>query len=143
MPGATERAPLPAWYAEVLRGVELFNRGLYFEAHEIIEEVWRPLPSGCDRVFLQGLIQVAVAMAHQERGRVASARTLLARARAKLVPLAPALYGFDLHALLRDLDAVEAGWAGPSARPARPPRIEIVTGSANGGSATAVHDELP
>lgn len=143
MPGATERAPLPAWHAEVLRGVELFNRGLYFEAHEIIEEVWRPLPAGGDRVFLQGLIQVAVAMAHQRRGRVASARTLLARARAKLVPLAPALHGFDLRALLRDLDAVEAGWEGAPERPVRSPRIEIISGSADDGSTTAAHDELP
>ncbi len=143
MPGATDRAQVPAWYAEVSRGVELFNRGLYFEAHEIIEEVWRPLPAGGDRVFLQGLIQVAVAMAHQERGRVASARTLLARARAKLVPFAPALHGFDLRRLLRDLDAVEAAWEGPPAHPVRSPRIEIITGSADGGSTTAAHDELP
>src|SRR2546430_6058218 len=43
------------------RGIELFNRGLYWEAHEAWEEAWTPDRHGPDRGFYKGLIQVAAA----------------------------------------------------------------------------------
>jgi predicted metal-dependent hydrolase len=39
-------------------GVELFNQGLFWEAHEAWEEVWMDLDDD-PRVFVQGLIQIA------------------------------------------------------------------------------------
>jgi predicted metal-dependent hydrolase len=46
---------------EVLaRGADLFNRGLYWEAHEAWEELWLRLEDE-PRLFVQGLIQVAAA----------------------------------------------------------------------------------
>jgi len=46
---------------EVLaRGADLFNRGLYWEAHEAWEELWLTLEDGT-KLFVQGLIQVAAA----------------------------------------------------------------------------------
>jgi predicted metal-dependent hydrolase len=43
------------------RGRELFNSGLYFEAHEAWEDAWR-LETGPVRLTLHGLIQVAAGM---------------------------------------------------------------------------------
>ena len=42
-------------------GQTLFNSGKFFEAHERWEDVWREL-DGEDKVFVQGLIQVAAAL---------------------------------------------------------------------------------
>ena len=39
-------------------GIALFQRGEFFEAHEVWEELWK-LEVGADRIFIQGLIQAA------------------------------------------------------------------------------------
>ncbi len=44
----------------LLRGADLFNRGLYWEAHEAWEELWLELEDE-PRLFIQGLIQLAAA----------------------------------------------------------------------------------
>ena len=60
-------------------GVELFNRAAFFAAHEALEDVWRDAPKP-DKKFLQGLIQVAVALHHHGNGNLAGARSVLRRA---------------------------------------------------------------
>jgi predicted metal-dependent hydrolase len=45
-----------------LAGVVLFNRGDFFEAHEVWESIW--MEAGPDKKFYQGLIQAAVALCH-------------------------------------------------------------------------------
>ncbi len=42
------------------RGIELFNQGLYYEAHEVWEGLWLELEDE-PRLFVQGLIQLAAA----------------------------------------------------------------------------------
>lgn len=81
-------------------GIDLFNRGAFFAAHEAWEEIWRstaPEP----RTLFQGIIQVAAAM-HQLRDlhRRAGPRNTLAKARGHLEPYAPVACGLDLEGLL-------------------------------------------
>jgi len=71
-------------------GADLFNRGEFFDAHEVWEDVWREAPPE-HKKFLQGLIQIAVALHHYSRGNVVGARSLLARADINLA-LYPATY---------------------------------------------------
>lgn len=59
-------------------GVELFNQAAFFEAHEALEDVWREAPPP-EKKFLQGLIQVAVALYHYSRGNAVGARSVLRR----------------------------------------------------------------
>ncbi len=49
------------------RGIELFNEGRYWEAHEAWEEVWTADRQGPDRGFYKGLIQVAAGCLHYSR----------------------------------------------------------------------------
>lgn len=82
------------------KGIDLFNRGLFFESHEAWEEIWRsttPEP----RDLFQGLIQVAAAM-HQflDLKRDQAPLKTLAKARVRLEPFAPVSHGLDLAALL-------------------------------------------
>ena len=61
------------------RGIQLFNHAEFFDAHEVLEDVWRAsLPA--EKKFLQGLIQVAVAFHHHSRKNVRGMRSLLERA---------------------------------------------------------------
>jgi predicted metal-dependent hydrolase len=83
-------------------GIELFNRGLFFECHEAWEEVWKR-SAGAEKLFYQGLIQAAVAILHAQRGNRDGARSLYAKARAKLDPLPAHHVGIALGKLRSDL----------------------------------------
>ena len=49
------------------RGIELFNAGRYWDAHEAWEEAWMPDRRGPDSGFYKGLIQVAAGCLHYTR----------------------------------------------------------------------------
>ncbi|HEY9838869.1 MAG TPA: DUF309 domain-containing protein, partial [Candidatus Obscuribacterales bacterium] len=68
---------------EFVRGIEQFNAGACFEAHETLEALWM-LASGSEKCLLQGLIQLAVACHHWQRGNFKGAASLLAKAEQKL-----------------------------------------------------------
>lgn len=61
----------------------LFDAGLYFEVHEVLEPRWIAA-GGEEREALQGLIQVAVAWQHLANGNPAGARSLLLEGGARL-----------------------------------------------------------
>jgi uncharacterized protein len=63
----------------LLRGVQLFNHGHYFEAHEVLEDVWRTARAD-ERKFLQGLVQLAVAFHHHSNGNKVGACSLFRKA---------------------------------------------------------------
>lgn len=83
----------------VREGVDRFNAGRFFDAHEAWEEVWRsttPEPKDLWR----GLIQVAVGLYHHlERGNPAAARRVLARGLRRIEPFPQGTEGLDLDAL--------------------------------------------
>jgi uncharacterized protein len=64
-------------------GIELFNAGRFFEAHEAWEEIWLK-ESGPEKTYLQGLIQLAAAFHHGQRANSRGAKSLLAAGLAKL-----------------------------------------------------------
>ena len=92
--------------------VEAFNTGRYFEAHEILEEVWLHY-SGPDRRFYQGLIQVAVAAHHHTQGNLLGAERVAASARRNLAPWLPRHARVDAERLLDRLDRSVAGEGPP------------------------------
>ena len=83
-------------------GIELFNQGHFFDCHEAWEEVWKRA-HGAEKLFYQGLIQAAVAILHAQRGNRDGARSLYAKARAKLDPIAPQHMGLAIGKLRDDL----------------------------------------
>ena len=85
-----------------LEGIALFNRGEFFDCHEALEEVWLEL-SGERKKFLQGLIQVAVALHHLRNGNRVGAERLLAAAVEKLAGDSPEREIIDVDALLAAL----------------------------------------
>jgi uncharacterized protein len=57
-------------------GLEAFNSTRFYEAHEHWEEVWLQTPHP-EKLFLQGLIQVAAAFHHHSRNNDLGTRNLL------------------------------------------------------------------
>ena len=83
-------------------GIALFNRGRFFDCHEVLEEVWLEF-SGERKRFLQGLIQVAVALHHLRNGNRVGAERLLDAAVEKLAGDSPERELLDVAALLTAL----------------------------------------
>jgi predicted metal-dependent hydrolase len=104
-----------------LEGIKLFNSANFFEAHEVLEDVWRPARNP-ERKFLQSLIQVAVALHHHSRGNLVGARSLLARATRNLEPYPEKFGGVDLRVLRKSLQRWSKALA--ESRPA-PPHFKI------------------
>jgi hypothetical protein len=67
----------------VRRAVCLWNEGLYFEVHEILESVWND-DQRWRKEALRGLIQAAGVFVHRERGAGRAAAKLAARAASHL-----------------------------------------------------------
>jgi hypothetical protein len=62
-------------------GVRLFNEGYYWEAHEVLEEVWlRALPNSRERFLVQAVIHLANGALKCELGRMKAAERLAAMA---------------------------------------------------------------
>ena len=76
--------------ARLAPGRAAFDRGAFFEAHELWESVWRGL-GGAERIAVQGLIQIAAALHHHQRGRPRPAASLLAKGLEKISRCSPAL----------------------------------------------------
>ena len=64
-------------------GLNTFNGGNYFDAHEVWEELWSEYYLK-DREFIQGLIQLAVCFVHLQNGNINGARSLLNKSTKKL-----------------------------------------------------------
>ena len=87
-----------------LIGVVLFNTGRFFDAHEVLEDVWRGAPQdGPLRRHLQGLVQLAVAFHHQLTGNLVGARSVLERALGNLNNAEESFPELDLEGLRASL----------------------------------------
>jgi predicted metal-dependent hydrolase len=89
---------------------ERFSGQEYFEAHEVLEELWLPVGvrQGPDGAFYKGLIQLAGAFVHIQKGRWNPAAALLELARANLKAYPAAYLGLDVDRLGRRI----IGWLG-------------------------------
>ena len=76
----------------LLEGVQLFNREQFFEAHEVLEDVWRAAAPH-DKKFLQGLTQLAVAFHHHATGNDVGCRSVMARALRNIAAYPEGLFG--------------------------------------------------
>ena len=94
------------------RGVELFNAAAWYEAHDVLEELWHETADP-DRRVLQGLIQVAVAHVHLERNNSKGATILLGEGLGRLNEIDCPDFGLDLQqfraSVIRRLSVLQQG----------------------------------
>jgi predicted metal-dependent hydrolase len=79
---------------------DCFNRQLFFEAHDVLEELWLPQRHGPKGPFYRGLIQLAGAFVHLQKDRPRSAASLFRLAQANLKPYAPICERLDVTNVL-------------------------------------------
>lgn len=84
------------------RGMHLFNHAEFFDAHEVLEDIWRAAPPE-NKKFVQGLVQVAVAFHHYSTGNRVGMRSVLERAVRNLGEPAGRFGQVELPALLHSL----------------------------------------
>jgi uncharacterized protein len=82
--------------------IRLFNTRKFFEAHEVLEELWLET-HGEEKDFYKGLIQCAAAFVHLQRSNPGGARKLFARARSHLLNFPPTHGSIHLSRLLNDV----------------------------------------
>ena len=63
---------------------ECFNRGLFYESHDVLEELWLADRHGPNGAFYKGLIQLAGAFVHLQKKRLRPGAALFKLARANL-----------------------------------------------------------
>ncbi len=129
MRGESEKpAPAPSgpvWEA-LQTFVRRFNRGEFWESHEVLEIPWRVGHSD----FLQGMILFASAFVHVQRGNVHGIEAQLAKATDRLRPYAPAYLGVDVAAVLRAAD--EARQSVTRGDPPVPPALDLARSRVRG-----------
>ena len=86
-------------------GIELFNDGEWFEAHETWEDIWH-LATGSRKRFYQGLIQCAVTIEHVRRGNPRGVRAVWKSARPKFDGLPDVCMGIHIPRLLAAMEAM-------------------------------------
>lgn len=88
------------------KGIQEYNAGEYYEAHEYLELAWRDTDSP-GRDLYQGILQVGVAYYQIQRGNYRGALKMFNRARDLLQSLPDVCQGVDVAVLRRDAKRVE------------------------------------
>jgi len=91
----------------VIAGLELFNAGEYFEAHEELELAWRAEHTPVREVY-RGVLQIGVAYYHILNNNFNGAVKMFQRAWPWLAPFPQICRGIDIGTLCRDARRVEA-----------------------------------
>ncbi len=107
----SKKSPKIAAIIEDCRGQDLdahylgyfacFNRGLFFEAHDVLEELWLTQRHGPNYSFYKGLIQLAGAFVHLQKNRLRPSASLFKLARTNLLKYPSVHEHLDVAGVLR------------------------------------------
>lgn len=89
------------------KGIELFNRGKFWESHEAWEDIWKRHTEN-SRIFFQGLIQAAAGLHQLERNIYHGVDKHFRNALWKLKPFRPSFLGIDVRHLVELLEVSHA-----------------------------------
>lgn len=107
-------------------GIELFNGGHYWHAHEQWEACWLAA-EGEEARFYKAIIQAAAALVKWQQGNRRGLALNWAKSRARLLALPDHYAGLDLVALREALDRLVAGAT------LEPPTLQIDDHGSGGG----------
>lgn len=132
LPAYTEQH-IRAYPIEYLAGIDLYNAGEFHAAHDAWEERWMGEVGWQEKLFLQAMIQSAVAFHHLDIGRPGAARRMYQMAKEKFARLGTSVFmSLDLNEYQMQLDRA-LSWLLEAADPrelARPqtelPRITLL-----------------
>ncbi len=99
----TQKPELPDAF---LHGLDLLNRGDYFEAHEAIETAWRAELGGIRQLY-QGILQVALVYHHIIHDNNYGARKVIRRAISNLTPFMDTVL-FNIPEIINNLETIDS-----------------------------------
>ena len=120
---------LMAYPVEYIAGIDLYNAGEYHAAHDAWEERWMGPVGPDEKLFLQAMIQSAVAFHHLQIGRPGAARRMYLMAKEKFARLTqPVFMSLDLADYQSQLDVALSWLLGVSdPREIEPPSFQPPT----------------
>jgi hypothetical protein len=89
--------------AEVISGIQLFNKGEFFEAHEMLEIAWRAEDNEI-RYLYQAILQLGVGYYHLQRNNFIGANHLLERAKLNLARFSGQNNRLDIVSIQKQID---------------------------------------
>ena len=92
-------AELPGFSRHYAGFFHCFNAQFYYEAHDVLEEVWLPIRGQAQAKFYQGLIQMAGDFVHLQKQRLGPAARLFALALANFEAYPERHAGIDLDVI--------------------------------------------
>lgn len=92
----------------IQRGIELFNAGNFFEAHEALEPLWLETANPIEKKFLQGLIMMAGSFYHYKNHSCAGAAVLLEKSVTALTNTKSAHPEIDIDVFLSAVEKIRA-----------------------------------
>jgi uncharacterized protein len=122
---AYTREHAEAYPVEYLAGIDLYNAGEFHAAHDAWEDRWTDDAGPSEKLFLQALIQSAVAFHQLEIGRPGAARRMYQMSKEKFARLGTRHFmSLDLVDYQSQLDRA-LSWLldAPDPRDVMPPRI--------------------
>lgn len=115
-----------AYPVEYIAGIDLYNDREFHAAHDAWEDRWMGEVGAQEKLFLQAMIQSAVAFHHLEIGRPGAARRMYQMAKEKFVRLGTKVFmSLDLDEYQSQLDE-SLDWltSGPDPREIVPPEVQ-------------------
>jgi len=94
-------------HPSAIKGMELFNAGEYWLAHEQLEEAWKE-ETGAVRELYRSVLQVAVVYLHITRGNYIGAVKVHRKVQKWITPWPDVCRGIEIGRLRRDLETVVA-----------------------------------
>ena len=116
-----------AYPDEYIAGIDLYNAGEFHAAHDAWEERWMGPVSPDEKLFLQAMIQSAVAFHHLQIGRPGAARRMYLMAKEKFARLDQKIFmSLDLEEYQAQLDGA-LSWllTVPDPRQIEQPEIQL------------------
>ena len=118
-------AHIAAYPIEYIAGIDLYNAGEFHAAHDAWEERWMGEVGPKEKLFLQAMIQSAVAFHHLDIGRPGAARQMYLRSKEKFGRLGTRVFmSLDLEDYQAQLDSA-LSWLLSASNPKEIPRPEI------------------
>ena len=116
--------------------ISLFNQQEWYACHDGFEALWHET-AGAMRPVLQGILQLAVAQLHRERGNLRGATVLMGEGLGRLRQDAGPAFGLDLDGLraaaAQHLQALQASAQQPQLPPLELlPAVELSPGTGEG-----------
>jgi predicted metal-dependent hydrolase len=109
--------------SHLVRFIDCFNRQAYFEAHDVLEELWL-VTQGARRDFYKGLIQTAAVFLKLQQARPDPAARLAQRATTHLQKYRPVCEQLNVDEILDWLRDV--GHGRNAVAEGTPPRLELL-----------------